>query len=351
MQENPTNPFGAPAPWATAAPPPPPPQHGPATSGLLYELRPLSLGEILDRTFSLYRRHFWLFAGLSTIAAAVPTLSTLLQFVFAIPAFKPGAAAGADFNGRKLAVSFAIIFIGAILGLLAYSITQAATVKAVFAVYVGEETSISSALRSTLKHWIRYILITLWLGFSAIWLPLVFYMVFIASLIVPALRSPLVMVLFALLFLGSLVYAVIAYIRNSLGVVASTIEDLKVRKAMRRSKVLVAAHKARVFAIYLLAFALQIAASFFQGITGYIVGISHGVTRLLFEALSLLVTYSTTALVVPVAAIALCLFYIDERVRKEGFDLEILMGGDTPAATIANADPDALPSPFTSELA
>src|SRR5271169_5669056 len=31
------------------------------------ELRPLSLGELLDRTFSLYRRHFWLFVGIMAI--------------------------------------------------------------------------------------------------------------------------------------------------------------------------------------------------------------------------------------------------------------------------------------------
>src|SRR5580658_4326837 len=34
------------------------------------ELRPLSLGELLDRTFSLYRRHFWLFVGIMAIPSA-----------------------------------------------------------------------------------------------------------------------------------------------------------------------------------------------------------------------------------------------------------------------------------------
>ena len=30
-----------------------------------FELRPLSLGEVLDRTFAFYRSRFWLFAGIS----------------------------------------------------------------------------------------------------------------------------------------------------------------------------------------------------------------------------------------------------------------------------------------------
>ena len=32
-----------------------------------FDLRPLSLGEILDRTFGLYRRYFLLFIGISAI--------------------------------------------------------------------------------------------------------------------------------------------------------------------------------------------------------------------------------------------------------------------------------------------
>jgi hypothetical protein len=32
-----------------------------------FELRPLSLGELLDRAFLLYRRNFWLFAGIMVI--------------------------------------------------------------------------------------------------------------------------------------------------------------------------------------------------------------------------------------------------------------------------------------------
>ena len=36
-----------------------------------FELRPLSLGEVLDRTFAIYRSRFWLFAGIAMTAAAV----------------------------------------------------------------------------------------------------------------------------------------------------------------------------------------------------------------------------------------------------------------------------------------
>ena len=38
------------------------------------DLRPMSLGEVLDRTFTTYREHFLLFAGIT----ALPYLLTLL---------------------------------------------------------------------------------------------------------------------------------------------------------------------------------------------------------------------------------------------------------------------------------
>ena len=35
----------------------------------MYDLRPLTTGEVLDRTFSVYRSRFWLFAGIAAIPA------------------------------------------------------------------------------------------------------------------------------------------------------------------------------------------------------------------------------------------------------------------------------------------
>jgi hypothetical protein len=339
-----TSPFGAPAPWASVAPPPP---VSVAPAGGMYELRPLSLGEILDRTFMIYRRRFWLFAGLSTVAAACSTLITLarLSIFGAVQPTVPGKAAAAP-NMHQFYVGMAIACVAVLLYLVAFGLTQAATVSAVFAVYLGEDTSIGRAFRKVRRHWFRYILIMLWQGWSAMWLPTV--------LLVPAAfltRSPSLLWLSGLLFFLfalSLIYAPFAIIRNSLGIVASAVEDLKVRKSMRRSKDLVAGHKARVLGIGLLAYVLSLAAGVAQAIFTFSSQASHGALKVVFEAIALLVTFVTISMVTPVSAIALSLFYIDERVRKEGFDLEVLMGGDAPAAATEVA---AMASPFSGELA
>ena len=68
----------------------------------------------------------------------------------------------------------------------------------------------------------------------------------------------------ALLSLGGAAYGVIAYIRNSLAIPAAVMENLSVRRAIRRSKELVAGHKARIFLLLLLLFALYLVAGVLQ---------------------------------------------------------------------------------------
>src|ERR1700684_59711 len=44
-----------------------------------FDLRPLNLGEILDRTFTLYRRNFLLFIGISAIPHVLVLVLNLLS--------------------------------------------------------------------------------------------------------------------------------------------------------------------------------------------------------------------------------------------------------------------------------
>ncbi len=320
-----------------SAPPPP----------FLYELRPLSTGEILDRTFSLYRRHFWLYAGLSSVAAAVTTLGTFAQLSFGFTGTKLQTADGP----RALLLSSGFSLLSGVFYLLAYSVTQAATVSAVSAVYLGHQTSIGIALRTVKSHWFRYMVITLWQAWSAMWLPLVLLVPAFTLLIITRLNLVWLGGLLFFLFFASLVYGIIAFIRNSLGIVSSVMEDLRIRSAMQRSKQLVAGRKGRVFALLLLIYVLSLVAGVLQGVFAVFLLIPHSTpARIALESLTLLMTFLTTAVVTPVGAIAFYLFYVDERVRREGYDVEILM--DRAAAAPAVASPPSTPPPFSSsELA
>src|SRR3984957_9528607 len=129
-----------------------------------YELRPLTTGEILDRTFYLYRSNFWLYVGLASIAAGVSVLASVSRLTYlhlmGVAVTSPKAA----FAG----VGFSIV--GGILSFAAYSVTHAATVSAVSSIYLGEQTSMGSALGAVKGHWLRYCLIALWQSWSAGWI-------------------------------------------------------------------------------------------------------------------------------------------------------------------------------------
>jgi hypothetical protein len=192
----------------------------------------------------------------------------------------------------------------------------------------------------------------LWQACSALWLPMVLTIVGVVLLAMVrfGLRpfGVLVLVLAGL----SIIYSVIAYMRNSLAIVASVVEHLKFRRSMRRSKDLARGRLWRMFGLILLLYVLSLVASVAQGTMGFLMGMAHGPQRAMLEALALVTTFVSNSLITPVGAIAFCLLYIDARVRDEGFDVETLMNraGGPPKLPLSELPPSELPSPFTSEL-
>jgi hypothetical protein len=63
-----------------------------------------------------------------------------------------------------------------------------------------------------------------------------------------------------------------------------------------------------------------------------IIGARHGSSGFLaVQLVTLAIGFVSSVLVSPIGAIALCLIYFDERVRREGFDIEFLMSRSAPA--------------------
>jgi len=300
-----------------------------------HELRPLTTGEVLDRTFFLYRSNFWLYVGISSIAAGVNVVASIGRLAFlqfkGVPVTSPQA----------LLVGSVFSIVGAILYFAVYSVTHAATVSAVSAIYLGEQTSIGKAFDAVKGHWLRYCLIALWQSWSAGWIFVLMIVPIVAmsQLGVKNLGGLVALLVFAAI--GSLVYGLIAYIRNSLAVPASVMEDLKVRSAMRRSKQLVAGRKGRIFLLLLLLFALYCVAGALQFPFALLLLRSRSAEHIVGQFISLLIAFLCGSLMGPVASIALCLFYIDERVRREAFDIEFLMDRNSPGAGSTAADATA----------
>ena len=295
-----------------------------------HELRPLTTGEVLDRTFFLYRSNFWLYAGLASIAAGVNVLASIGKLTYIHFASIPATSPKAILIGSMFAL------VGAILYFAMYSVTHAATVSAVSSIYLGEQMSMGRAIDAVKGHWLRYCLIALWQSWSAMWAfaLLIAPMAAIAGLGIKNLNWLVgLLVFFAI---GSLVYGLIAYIRNSLAVPAAVMENLNVPNAMRRSKQLVAGRKGRIFLLLLLLFALYCVAGALQFPFALLLLHSRSAEHIVGQIISLFVAFLCSSLIGPVASIALCLFYIDERVRREAFDIEFLMN-KTSAGTDATA--------------
>src|SRR5579863_2803137 len=95
-------------------------------------LRPLSTGELLDRTFSLYRSHFVLFVGIFALPHLCVLALQCLAFAFQTPGL----------NLRNVLVTSAFNLIAALLSLVVVAASQAATVVAVSQVHLDRPAGV-----------------------------------------------------------------------------------------------------------------------------------------------------------------------------------------------------------------
>ena len=320
--------YGAPVPYAAppelyAAPQPP-------------QLRPLSTGEVLDRTFALYRRKFWLFVGIGMVPAAVVALTSMARMIYLASTHRadmiqPGATPDALAKVMSNALLLQIYFLPAtLLFVVAYGVSHAATVTAVGRVTQGLGITAGEALRETRSRWLRWTGIALRQFWSFLW-PLVLPVALIFTAVaIPSVRGNAVAIgifglVSALLLPGAFVFGCINMLRNALAMPAGVQEGLGVNAAMRRSKALVAGRKGRVFLTLLLVYALQVVAGGLQLPFVLLATTTRGAEHIILQAIDLMVAFVATALVTPIASIALTLIYVDERVRREGYDIELLM--------------------------
>ena len=295
----------------------------------IYDLRPLTLGEVLDRTFSVYRSRFWLFAGIAAISGAVQLVAAAAQMVF-----QHRTLHHAQFGKIDIANMTAII-LGNLLFFLAYSVTQAATVFAVGEVYLGRVTTIEESLRATVGRWLAYVGIGFWQLGSFIWLPML--MIVPAAILITLLpKNPGMLVLSGFLMLagvlGGSVVGIILLLRNMLAVPAAVVEKLKVRASMRRSKVLAAGTKGRLFVVGLISYCLYLIVGVLQAPLAMLVffALKKGQESVAAQAGILVIGFLGHSVVTPVAMIGFTLVYFDQRVRKEAFDIAVLLGEDQP---------------------
>lgn len=309
------------------------PEMGSGWDRSAYALRPLSTGEVLDRTFALYRANFWLFAGMAALSGACSLGLNIVQLLVRHWVLLHDGFRIATLETQGSTVVMALLM------LPVTAVVYAASVYALCEIYLGRSVTAKAALQATIGQWLRYVGIGLWQGWSAIWL--------MAALVLPAAivvgfaaaagvgMAAIAGVIFFLGLVGGGAYGVIAYIRNSLGIPAALMEGTGVRASMRRSKTLAAGTKGRIFVVLLIAFALYLVAGAMEAPMLFFIARSPLQEHVLAQAAILLIGFVAHTLVSPVAVIGLTLVYFDQRVRMEAFDLVMMMGGSAPQPVAA----------------
>lgn len=272
-------------------------------------LRPLSTSQLLDQTFALYRKNFVLFAGILAVPQVVVLVLQLA--VMGVPAAARGIGAGGALVAGISGVVFGLSMI--VVSIVGYSLAHAATVNAVSAVYLERTTSIGEAygrVRDRVGKIIN-VVISVWIR------------VFLG---------------FLLLIVPGIIWA----LRYSLAVPAITLENLTAKEAMERSKKLTQGRYGEIFLIYFL-FALLsyiVILAITVPIMGGMAVAKFPTNGIAFQLANHLCAFVATVIVTPFATIALALVYYDQRVRKEAFDLQLMMqtiDGSAASATAGGA--------------
>jgi hypothetical protein len=251
------------------------------------DLRPLTIGEILDRMFTLYRRHFVLFTGIATLPQIVSLAFNLGRTFFLN---NPGTPR--IIPGLTIVVVF---FVSMVTTLFA----QAATILAVSDLYLSRPVTISDCLRRAWAE-IGTVLAVGILNFLAV----------------------------AAGFIALIIPGIYVMCRLSVSVPAALIEQRSAQEALSRSWNLTKDNAGRAFVLFLLYLAISMAG-------GMLIGVPFAVATMVYKnnpgtlrevvALSQVANALLNIVLVPILLIATSVFYFDLRVRKEAFDLQFMM--------------------------
>ena len=265
-------------------------------------LRPLSVGETLDVAIKICVAH-WKTLLLTVLVVVVPVeiVATVVSADSTTSSFDLNADTS-DQSTEDLDQQLGGLAISTVLRIVAVLLVSAACFRIIAQAYLGERTD----WRSSLSFALRRTGPLLWLG-----------LLYGLGLLLGVL----------LLFFGT----VWLYIAFAFAVPVLFVEDLRGGKALGRSFRLVRGSWWRTFAVIALGFLLgSFVSSIVQAV--FVVGIiADSGNDALVLTLSALAGIVGLAISTPFQAALITVVYFDLRVRKEGFDLELLareMAGD-----------------------
>ena len=299
-------------------------------------LRPMTLCEILDRTFEMYRKRFLLFVGI----AALPAIALLGVHFADIAWLHTDRLHGTLDRGgafvRGQVVWLFYFHVSAFIGTLFLP----AFVHASSNILFGKNTTIMASLGFALSRWRTYTWIAILKLAAQLVVPevLAFGLIFggVAILEITGqldtsaffpMGAVVLIPLGGLVFLFLWIGASIAF-----AIPAAALEGLRGGTALRRSWLLTRGSRWRIFlawaAIFAGSWVISVLAALSLQWFAYTVDKDwhlHWLSRSLYLLLAYSSYAAINALLGPIYPVAITLLYFDQRVRKEGYDLEKMM--------------------------
>jgi hypothetical protein len=280
----------------------------------------MQLGEILDGSFNIYRRHFGLFMRLSLVLVWLPTaLAVYLQVRFS----------GSPFEVLSLLEQHPVASI--LLGLLAVIIwttagllLKAGTIRIISDSYLGQEPDLGASLRFGVAKIIPLLLVALSKGLLLI-LIYVFGAIGIGlAVVVGRLAGPGIAGLLGFAGFVGVAWFVI-WVACGYGVTTPTVvlEELPSSfDAFGRSWELTRGARGKVFGTVSVAWLMSqfLPQMVVGGISGALGAAGNASLQPVFVVLASLMGI----VLAPILPCALTLLYYDLRVRREAFDLQVL---------------------------
>jgi Membrane domain of glycerophosphoryl diester phosphodiesterase len=313
------------------------------------QLRPMSLGDLFDTAFRLYREHFVTFVGIvALLQVPLAIVQFMIQVLVSIPALNAWMRASAQLqNARRGQNIFDILPIGQffsavaitgginlILSLIIGALITGALANAIARGYLSQPISILTAYHFGARRYGALLLASLiGLGVTLGVMALIGGCLFGAMTAYPASGSNGLLVgvlvigllLFVFLFIPAIIFFTVRFL---LTIQAIVLEGKGPLAGLGRSWRLVQGSFWRVLGIVVL---LNLLIYIIAGIPATLVSLAltlgsgdplNNLVR--NQAITTLVTQIGVILAQPIALSIYTLLYYDLRVRKEGYDIEVM---------------------------
>jgi len=284
------------------------------------DLRPMSFGEVLDGAFTMYRRHFGLFMKLSAVTWGLPA-ALLLYLRLRFSGTTPDQSLAIFQTHLPELIILGLVWLVAIV--VATVMLTAGSIRVISSAYLGSVSTFGDALRLAASKIVPLVLVGLGKGLLLLIIWIVGFVVWALLVSIANLFGVASAVLVAILGLGGLFWF-LAFVLCGYALTTPVVvlEELASSfDAFGRSWDLTRSFKLKAFGLWLVVWILTWLVPFcFVFGVGYVVQTKAPGLELAVSVVNSLVSIALA----PVLPCMLTLFYYDLRMRREGFDLQVL---------------------------